>query len=106
MQGKIKIISETFPEHDIVSGEPALNETVPTQNDNETVCSKDYSEFVDITKTAKLQRALKWAGLKPVSNEKTLFNQSTDYHFKKNYSLAFHYYFWLSFVLLITLTLR
>lgn len=34
---------------------------------NDDYPGEDYSEAVDISKTAKLQRSLKWAGLKPVS---------------------------------------
>lgn len=70
MQGKIRIISDANVDNEIVRCEPAVNETVLIKNDNENVCSEDYSEFVDVTKTAKLQRALKWAGLKPVSDKK------------------------------------
>lgn len=69
MQGKQRIISDSYVDNEIVSSEPAINEIVLTKNNNLNVSSDDYSEFVDITKTAKLQRALKWAGLKPVSDQ-------------------------------------
>lgn len=34
-------------------------------------CGEDYSEFLDISKSATLQRALKWGGLKLVSEQVT-----------------------------------
>lgn len=36
-------------------------------NNRKHFCEEDYSEFVDVSKMAALQRALKWAGLKLVS---------------------------------------
>lgn len=42
---------------------------VKNVNIRKEFCGEDYDVLVDVSKAGKLQRALEWAGLKPVSSQ-------------------------------------
>lgn len=52
------------PKNKLLEG---LDNMMKSVNNVKNFCGEDYSEVVDISKVGKLQRALKWAGLKQVS---------------------------------------
>lgn len=54
----------TEPENKLTESLESLLKSV---NNGKIFNDEDYSELLDISKMAKLQRTLKWAGLKPVS---------------------------------------
>lgn len=45
-----------------------LIELSKSEDNGAVPCDEDYVVVVDVSKAAVLQRAMKWAGLKPVSS--------------------------------------